>query len=267
MPSKLGKYTLLHTLGQGAYSKVKLALNSEDGKEYAIKIHRKSNPRVNKGCVEVVVNEARAMTKIHHKNIVNIVDFMDDGIVEKPDGTSYEVVAVVVVELVTNGELFHFVKNSGYFKETYARYYFHQIMDGLDYVHKTAGLSHRDIKPDNILVDGDFNIKIADFGFAGPLAGRTGDGYLKTKLGTEPYQAPEINERQPYKGEAVDLFAAAIVLFIMVSGTPPFTKAERDEFYYKLIAGNRFDLFWRYHVKGKPSGAKFFSEEFKNLIE
>jgi serine/threonine protein kinase len=96
----------------------------------------------------------------------------------------------------------------------------------LEYVHK-AGYAHRDMKPDNILFDDNFNIKIADFGFAGPIAGRTGDGYLTTKLGTQPYQAPEINECKPYSGEAVDLFASAIVLFIMVSGTPPFMGAEK----------------------------------------
>lgn len=55
------------------------------------------------------------------------------------------------------------------------------------------------------------------------------------------------------------MFASAIVLFIMISGTPPFTKADKAEFYYKLIANNRMDLFWRYHEKGKPTGANFFS--------
>lgn len=187
MPSTLGKYTLTRTLGSGAYSKVKLALNNEDGKHYALKIHKKDNKKINAKAIEVIQNEAQVISLIHHPHIVNIVDYIPEATIEKANGQKYDVVCVVVIELVANGELFHFVKNSGYFKEKVARYYFHQIISALEYVHNEAGLAHRDIKPDNILLDENFNVKIADFGFAGPLAGRHGEGYLTTKLGTEPY--------------------------------------------------------------------------------
>lgn len=90
------------------------------------------------------------------------------------------------------------------------------MVDALEFIHN-AGLCHRDLKPDNILLDKDFNIKLADFGFAKALT-----GWLKTKIGTIPYQAPEINEGRHYKGNEVDLFALAIVLFITIAGTPPF---------------------------------------------
>jgi len=71
------------------------------------------------------------------------------------------------------------------------------------------------MKPENILFDGNFNLKIADFGFAAPIEGRDGSGLLKTRLGTESYMAPEIHLRKPYNGEAVDVFASGIILFIM----------------------------------------------------
>jgi len=73
-----------------------------------------------------------------------------------------------------------------------------------------------------MLVDSNFNIRIADFGFAAPTQGRDGSGHLLTKLGTESYMAPEIHTRSPYQGQIVDLFATGIILFIMVTGHPPF---------------------------------------------
>jgi len=190
-----------------------------------------------------------------------MVEFIPQATVKKSNGHEYPVICVIVEELATGGELFFFVKNTGFFRENFARYFFLQMLDALEYVHK-AGFAHRDIKPDNILLDDKFNIKIADFGFAGPISGRAGTGYLTTKLGTVPYQAPEINEGRPYSGAQVDLFALAIVLFITVAGTPPFAQADRNEFYYKLITNKKWEIFWKYHVRGKPGGANFFSPEF-----
>jgi len=80
-----------------------------------------------------------------------------------------------------------------------------------------------------------FDIKIADFGFAGPMAGRNGEGYLKTTLGTLPYQAPEINLRMKYRGEDVDIFSLGVILFILVTGVPPFKTAHDSDFFYRQI--------------------------------
>ena len=81
----------------------------------------------------------------------------------------------------------------------YARYYFKQLLEGLNHCY-FEGVSHRDLKLENLLIVEDSDLKIADFGTAGPVNGRSGDGYLKTKYGTPPYMAPEIWERKPYKG-------------------------------------------------------------------
>jgi serine/threonine protein kinase len=78
--------------------------------------------------------------------------------------------------------------------------------------------------------------------------------------------APEIHMRKPYTGPSVDLFACAIILFIMFTQHPPFTKAEPNDPFYKLICANRADIFWKAHAKHKPTGDAFFSDSFKNLI-
>lgn len=73
------------------------------------------------------------------------------------------------------------------------------MIDGLEAVH-AQGITHRDIKSENLLLDKDYNLKIADFGYARYLSGNDGTGILKTHLGTEAYMAPEIHEHKGYNG-------------------------------------------------------------------
>ena len=94
-------------------------------------------------------------------------------------------------------------------------------MEGLSHCHLN-GIAHRDLKPDNLLVDKDFNLKIADFGFATNI---DPEKYCTTKLGTPNYMSPEINYKLPYSGQAADIFAAGVVLFILITGGFPFMKA------------------------------------------
>jgi serine/threonine protein kinase len=264
MPSQLGKYTLLRTLGSGANSKVKLGVDKTNNRYFAIKILKKGNPNLDAKFLELVMTEVHTMSQLSHPNIVNLIEYGKDGIVEKSNGTKEQVI-YIALELATGGELFDYVALTGRFPEPVARFYFQQLISGLDYVHQ-KGITHRDLKPENVLYDQYFNLKIADFGFAAPIAGRDSSGYCKTKLGTESYMAPEIHMRKPYIGSSVDLFACGIILFIMFTQHPPFTKAEPNDPFYRLLCANRADLFWKAHSKNKPNGADFFSEDFKNLI-
>lgn len=166
------------------------------------------------------------------------------------------------MELVEGGELFDYVAIKP-FKPEICRFYFNQMLQALHFSH-SSGVAHRDLKPENILLDKNFNAKIADFGFAAPVEGRDGSGFLHTVLGTQSYMAPEITSRQPYQGPVVDLFALGIILFILYSGHPPFAMAEARDPHYKLLATNRADLFWKTHSGRKPEG--FFSDSFKDLI-
>jgi serine/threonine protein kinase len=77
--------------------------------------------------------------------------------------------------------------------------------------------------------------------------------------------APEIHAKKPYSGASVDLFAAAIILFIMYAGTPPFSKADKTDPYYRLLCNNKHETFWTAHTKHKPS-KEYFSPAFRNFL-
>ena len=95
--------------------------------------------------------------------------------------------------------------------ESVARRYFKQIVQAIHYCHKLH-VVHRDLKLENILVDDQFNLKLADFGFA---TYKSIDA-LTSYRGTMTYMAPEIKEGKTYKGTQVDLFSLGVILFIIV---------------------------------------------------
>ena len=76
---------------------------------------------------------------------------------------------------------------------------------------------------------------------------------------------PELHLGQAYSGQKVDLFAAAVVLFIMVSGHPPFVTAQSQDPFYRCLAANRSDIFWKTHEKS--DGENFYSADFKDLVQ
>lgn len=78
--------------------------------------------------------------------------------------------------------------------------------------------------------------------------------------------APEIHLDRPYSGQSVDLFAAAIILFIMLTQRPPFNEANPYDPHYKLLAAGRKDLFWKAHIEADPTQANLFSTDFMDLF-
>jgi len=118
---------------------------------------------------------------------------------------------------------------------------------------------------ENILLDKNFNVKIGDFGIAGPIEGSDGSGFENRDFcGTKGYMPPEVAMRIPYNGQVADLFAFGVILFSMITGNAPFKNATLDDPHYRLICSNRVNDFWDVHSHGRPAG--FFSDEFKDLI-
>lgn len=212
---------------------------------------------------EVIETEVASMKEMKkHQNIIQLVEH-GEGTYKKVNGKQKQVF-YLVLEIAAGGELFDYISETGHFNEKLARFYFKQLLSGLDHCH-LAGIAHRDLKPENILIDQDMNVKIADFGFAAPVDGKDGGKFLNTMLGTPNYMAPEIHQKMPYLGRSVDLFASAIILFIMVAEHPPFSSAIPQDPFYKCLAANRADIFWKSHSKNKAAG--FFSESFKDLVQ
>lgn len=195
--AQLDKYNITKTLGKGFSAKVKLA-HQEDGSEYAIKIFDLDNPQNNSRFMGLLKDEVAATMVLDHKHIVKIHDFKEAAIMKKANGEE-QTVAYIAQEPIMGGELYQYVNSTGAFSEKICRYFFKQMLMGLHYLH-TRGLCHRDLKPENILLDKNFNVKIVDFGFAAPLAGRTGSGFNTTKLGSPMYMAPEILYGENYQG-------------------------------------------------------------------
>ncbi|MFM7855017.1 MAG: protein kinase domain-containing protein [Flammeovirgaceae bacterium] len=111
------------------------------------------------------------------------------------------------------------------------------------------------------MLDDQFNIRIADFGFAASLKGLNGDGFLKSPKGSKGYRAPEIEAEKAYRGNDVDVFALGVILFNLLSGSRPFELAIQFDTCYQKIAVNRYDIFWEYFER-----KRIYPEDFKDLI-
>ena len=87
---------------------------------------------------------------------------------------------------------------------------------------------------------------------------------LHTILGTAGYMAPEQHRRKPYEGKSIDIFAAGVILFIMVARHPPFSKAIAKDNFYQYIGRNKPETFWKKMKSGKSKN--YFSNDFMDLV-
>ncbi|CAD8116343.1 unnamed protein product [Paramecium primaurelia] len=247
--AQYAQYTVKQTLGKGAQGKVKLGLDGN--KEVALKFVQFSKE---------IEKEMQIHRGLNHNNLIKLLNFHVNEEYTKRSGKK-EIKSCLVYDYMKDGELYEYLSQTGPFKEETARTFFHQLIDVLQYLHG-QGLAHRDLKPENILFK-DGQLMVSDLGFATFVGGNYGHGVLASFKGTISYMAPEILVRQKYVGQCVDIFAAGIILYLMMTAQLPFKQANAKDQLYNLICTNRFDQFWAYKEK---SGIPRFSNEFKILI-
>ncbi|XP_076029252.1 MAP/microtubule affinity-regulating kinase 3-like isoform X9 [Oratosquilla oratoria] len=217
---EIGKYRLLKTIGKGNFAKVKLAKHIPTGKEVAIKIIDKT--QLNPGSLQKLFREVRIMKILDHPNIVKLFQVIET------DKTLY-----LVMEYASGGEVFDYLVFHGRMKEKEARAKFRQIVSAVQYCHQKK-IIHRDLKAENLLLDSEMVIKIADFGFSNEF---TPGNKLDTFCGSPPYAAPELFQGKKYDGPEVDVWSLGVILYTLVSGSLPFDGSNLKELRERVLRG------------------------------
>ncbi|XP_065123147.1 MAP/microtubule affinity-regulating kinase 4 isoform X6 [Paramisgurnus dabryanus] len=216
----IGNYRLLKTIGKGNFAKVKLARHILTGKEVAIKIIDKT--QLNPTSLQKLFREVRIMKTLHHPNIVQLFEVIET------EKTLY-----LIMEYASGGEVFDYLVTHGRMKEIEARAKFRQIVSAVHYCHQ-KNIVHRDLKAENLLLDADSNIKIADFGFSNEF---TLGNKLDTFCGSPPYAAPELFQGKKYDGPEVDIWSLGVILYTLVSGSLPFDGQNLKELRERVLRG------------------------------
>eukprot|EP00574_Skeletonema_japonicum_P001056 CAMPEP_0201741886 /NCGR_PEP_ID=MMETSP0593-20130828/47038_1 /ASSEMBLY_ACC=CAM_ASM_000672 /TAXON_ID=267983 /ORGANISM="Skeletonema japonicum, Strain CCMP2506" /LENGTH=1254 /DNA_ID=CAMNT_0048236225 /DNA_START=144 /DNA_END=3908 /DNA_ORIENTATION=+ len=217
------EYDLRDLLGSGTCGEVRRAIHRRTGNERAVKIISITERGMgganffSKEKLSAIQAEAEILRSLDHPYVVKLFD-----VFVAPGKAIY-----LVMELIRGGDLFDRIVERERYTEVHARRLFRRILSAVYYLHEQRGVVHRDLKPENILVvdrRSDVDIKLTDFGLAKNL---TAEG-LKTFCGTPQYFAPEVLRRRNTVmgngryGKEIDCWSIGVILFILLSGSPPF---------------------------------------------
>ncbi|KAM4676390.1 death-associated protein kinase 2 isoform 3-T3 [Discoglossus pictus] len=221
-------YEISDELGSGQFAIVKQCRHKKTGVDYAAKFIKKRQSRASRRGVtrEEIEREVNILQDIQHPNIITLQDVYEN----KTD-------VVLILELVSGGELFDFLAQKESLSEEEATRFIKQILEGVNYLH-TRKFAHFDLKPENImLLDKTTSvphIKLIDFG----LAHKIEDGVeFKNIFGTPEFVAPEIVNYEPL-GLAVDMWSIGVITYILLSGASPFLGENKQETLSNITAVN-----------------------------
>lgn len=246
---KVDDYHLLKILGMGSNARVYLGYQeNEPDHLYAIKFINRGSEYSIEESRQNIVKEGKMLQKLKHPNIITEYKLEENGVATTTEGEILpKKILYCVLQLAENGSLEDFLYYHGPFSLELARYYFKQLIAGISFLH-SQGVVHRDIKAENLLFDGHFNLLISDFGHAALFRDERGEQLLSEGCGTPANNPPEVGKGE-YKGEPLDIFLAGVVLFRMLTGgISPFKKRANDnDGFYKYLHRDEPDLdsFWR----------------------
>jgi len=202
---RVGLYDLERTLGKGNFAIVKLGIHKLTKTKVAVKIVNKCE--LDDDNLRKIAREIDIMRRLSHKNIIQLYQVMES------DSFMY-----IITEFAASGEIFDWLVTNKKMTETHAAKTFSQILNAVNYCHLNK-VVHRDLKAENLLLDHDGNIKLADFGFSNYF---TSGNLLSTWCGSPPYAAPELFEGKQYDGPRADIWSLGVILYVLVSGSLPF---------------------------------------------
>jgi calcium-dependent protein kinase len=203
------QYNIVKQLGSGSFGKVYLAEHKVSNEKRAIKELEKSLVDVCPGQSKFF-SEVAILSKLDHPNILKVYELFQDT-------RRY----YMVTEACEKGELFDYLVQSQRLTEHVAAHIMYQLFSAVCFCHE-QGIVHRDLKPENLLIDsiasnGEVFIKVIDFGTSTLFTKET---KLRARLGTPYYIAPEVLNME--YDEKCDLWSCGVILYILLSGSPPF---------------------------------------------
>lgn len=214
----LEDFQLLKTVGKGSFGKVIQVKHKKDGRVYAMKVLKKDHI-IKRKQFDHTMTERRILQEVDHPFIVSL------RFAFQTTSKLY-----MVFDFFNGGELFHYLSTTGRFSEARARLYAAEITLAIGHVH-SLNIIYRDLKPENLLLDADGHIRVADFGLSKE---NVVDDTVKSFCGTPEYLAPEVLKKQQY-GKAVDWWSLGTLLYEMMSGLPPFYDKNREKMYKKIL--------------------------------